>query len=341
MQNIKFKIFKKFQKKDIYSFISLTRKNYSESHVLTNKYLIIHKYLNYPIQPTFISTLNDGNITEGRVCYISNSVIYQNKKIQSLSPQDFVINKEHRSPFTNIIKIINIPKKFLKNFFIIHTGNENSNKLYELILKYPKYFKIEFNIIIINPIFFMAQSIFIKKIMIKIYSFLLFGRDKSIKLKEGNITDKEFNNMNKSYVNVPKFDRSEDFYRWRLKFIKHNKLKIYKEKKLKGYVTLAHLKYKNKNITLIFDYFIMDSVSKKEMKSVIIEIIKVSAEFSDFIFLTGNQNSPIFKKFNIFPFTKIPETILPHSSYFYGRNTNINIKDINNFHHCLIDQDWF
>lgn len=339
--NNKYQIFKKFKEKDLNNFASLTKENYSSNHFLTDKNIIAHKYLDYPYQSTFISTLSDNEKVQGRICYVNNEIIYNKKKLSALTPQDFVINKKYRSPFTNIIKLINIPKRIQEKEFVIHTGNENSNKLYDQILKYPKYFKIEVSLILLNPFFFIKKAKLFRKVITKFYSIILYNRDKKIKFKKEKLTNNDLKKLNNWYPEIPRFIRTEEFFHWRLANIKFDNIKIYQDEKLKGYFILAHLEYKNKKMSLIFDYFVNKTITKHEMRSVIFEIVKLAQGKSDFIFLSGNNKSCIYNKIKLFPFIKIPRKFLPHSSYFYGRKSNKSIKKIEFFHHTLIDQDWF
>ena len=110
---------------------------------------------------------------------------------------------------------------------------------------------------------------------------------------------------------------------------------------LVGYIILLHIDYNNKKISMIYDYFIKEDCTKKQIKTLIYQAIKISYTSSDFLLISGNKNSTIYRMLKIFPFLKLPDKLLPHSSYFYGRSTNKVITHINKFHHCLIDQDWF
>jgi hypothetical protein len=342
MNKIKFKLFKKFSNRDVKSFVKIVKQNYSIKHSLTNKFNIIYKYLEYPIQPTYISTINDSKKVKGRICYISSNIIYKRKKIISLIPQDFALNKDYRSPFTNIINLIKIPYSNLSKNFVIHTSNENSDDLYNKILKYPRYFSIEFSCITLNPIFFLINSKTLNRLFLIFYKILFISRDRNIQFKNDFISKKEILDLRKTYENIPRFDRTDLFYKWKFKNSqKYKIIKIYNNDNFLGYIILLHIDYNEKKISMIYDYFIKEECTKKQIKTLIYQAIKESNISSDFLLISGNKNSPIYKMIKIFPFIKLPDKLLPHSSYFYGRSSNRGIKHINKFHHCLIDQDWF
>ena len=343
--------FNTFSKKNITSFIELSKIYYPHDQYLCSYNYIYKKYFERPNGKSYIHEIKINNKVEGRLCYQQDQIVYKNYIIPSLRPIDFLVSENARSPFTNTLKLLNEPKDLLKNYFIINTSNKKSDHLYSQILKFPKYFDFNTYFFFLNPIsvfkikkinYFFRQIFFL--IFKTLFSIFLFFKPniKIVETFDNNELTKIFNFKFKS---VAKFNRNNKIFSHRLSmYQKKNltKLILKKNNKNIGYMILIKAEYSKFDISIILDFYVNEQITFTDRIYLIHKLlITLCKQKTDILLVSGNDKCPIFTNLIKFPFLKVPDKFLEHKSPFYGRDFNYKIDNLNIFHLSLFDMDWF
>ena len=344
---------KKFNNREIDAFVKLSRSYYSSNNVVSDKKNVSWKHLNSPYGPSYIYKMIDkkDNMV-GRIMFNQNILISGKEKIKTINPSDLLINKKYKTSPLSFINLINGPKNFLQNRYTIHTANENSINLYKNLLKFPIYFSIKSYCFPINPLSIFLKNSFFKLIVNLFWKGILFFITPlkfscNLKFTKKEMNSNEINELKNKMRSkkIPFFDRSKKFYDWRNTIYKKEKIfttKIYKKNKLVGYVYAVNLSYKKIDLFLIIDYLFISKFTAYESFCTQLYLIQQAILLkTDFLFLMGNPNSQIFKSIGKFPYIKVNDRFLPHSSPFFGRKENINITNYKKFHLTLMDLDYF
>ena len=343
--------FNTFSKKNITSFIELSKIYYPDNQYLCSYNYIYKKYFERPNGKSYIHEIKINNKVEGRLCYQQDQIIYKNNIIESLKPQDLLVSEKARLPFTNTLKLLNEPKDLLKNYFILNTSNKNSDRLYSQILKFPKYFDFNTYFFFLNPIsifkikkinYFFRQIFFL--LLKTILSILFFIKPK-IKLEQVLDNNKLTKVFNLKYKRIAKFNRNNKIFLHRLSIYQNNdvtKLILKKNNKQVGYLILIKAEYKKFDISIILDFYVSEQLKIKDRLYVLWKLLTILCkQKTDILFVSGNDKCTIFTNLIKFPFLKVPDKFLEHKSPFYGRNFNCKINNLNKFHLTLFDMDWF
>ena len=285
-----------------------------------------------------------------------HDILINNTIIKSGCVADLLINKKHRSPPSNLIKLTNACTSN-KNFNILfHTSNQNSDAFYKNLFKYYQPFKLS------SYIFPTSISGIIKKISffrLKIFDFLflpiyiilyvlIFNLCSLLKVKiVGAIPSQEnLNNLAKK-LKIPFARRDRAYLKWR--FIdapsKADIFSIRKNNIFKGYFVTKIVSFSGLRFLVVVDYLICNKLNYLDCLVIRLWLIKKSIKLNaDFLFFMINKKCAISKLGCGFPLMEIPDFFLPHSTPIYFRLKNIkkNIKDNLVFmHFTLGDIDYF
>jgi hypothetical protein len=342
---------KNFNKNDICKFIKTSKKFYDRSLNICQFNFVLWKYTNTvgPKNKIFFVYNYNGDII-ARIILCAKKIIFNKKIINSFNLSDLVVDK--KIPFSITKKLILLPIKILKNFFILHGSNEKSVIFYKKVFRFPNYFNLSINFFPLKITFLEKNidifSYFYKKIIYTFISLLCYSSKSEILFVSKNFTKKNIKYVYSTFKcnYVPQFKKNVNFYTWRYTLYDTKNLSffyIYKNNKLIGYVILLDIIYKTKCFTILHDFNVFEKISAYESFILRINLIKQVLYRDNSIALLnfGNSFSPIFKNFLNFPFISIPKFLVPHSSLFFGRVSNVEITNIKKFHITLADIDYF
>ena len=351
---VKFK-FKCFSKQDLNSFVSLSKTEYKKNNPITSKKIVFWKHIASPFGPSYIHQISHKNKIVGRIMYEKKALCINNKVFKIFNLSDLLINKNYRHPAKNFLRLIRGPTNFLKKKIVIHTANENSVKLYQNLLKLPNLFCISGYCFPLNPFLFIKFFFHKKNKILDLYFlykpfiflfFLIFKLFK-IQFSSSEISDKEIEHLKKNYQKNcnPFFDRSKSLISWRCSIYKKKNVilyKVYYKRILLGFFTLVKAKYKMLDCLIIIDFMFLENLNFfHKLILRIFVIYRAIVLKSDLIFFMANVRSSISKVFCGFPFFRINDKFLPHSSPFFVRQNIIKNKDFKNIQITLFDIDYF
>ena len=339
--------------KDINSFIKLSKTEYEEDNPVTQKKYFIWKYLDYFIKPTFIYQYLNSGKNMGRVMLQTNKLIIGKKILNTINPLDLLIQKKSRTNPNIFINLIKLPKnKFNKNL-IIHTSNENSDLLYEKLLKFKKGLSLKAYMFPSNPFFFLKDK-YLSNIFFKCISYpffiiislviIIIRKLTFVNLEIGFLTNDEISKVYKNLKDkkIPHFIRNNKFFQWRYSRYSKNKTHSFKLKlnnNLIASTTLCIVEFKGYKVCAVMDYVAENKISLIYRFFNYIYIIRYALIHNcSFIFTLSNKRTELFKEM-LGTMIQIPLWVLPHQTPIYVRN---NDKfDLTQMHFVLSDLDYF
>ncbi len=171
-----------------------------------------------------------------------------------------------------------------------------------------------------------------------------------IDINETQPSVEEFNKIckNNSEYSDPEMIRNNEFLQWRFRdapLWKAIILHIYKNKSYHGYIVTRKINLERLVFFVIMDYSLSDELSKFDLNSIRWHLIYqgINSE-SDIVFTMLNPNSKASYKILGFPFTKIPDSFLPHKTpiFIHANDTSFsNIAENGKLHITLGDLDYF
>jgi hypothetical protein len=349
-------LFKRFSKTDLKSFIALSRKVYSVSNPVTNSDHIHWKHLKAPFGPSFIFGLIDGKKLVGRLMVQPTRFWIKEKKTTIHILADLVLMKEYRNPVSNFIDLISLQNKEMRSKLILHTGNENSIPLYTKLLNYYKAFDLSTFCFVKNLFKILGEKFNLKSLYffdfllspIK-YAFIIIAKfllslcqlrfiiDKIV--SENEISQLiSANKKNEIFI-----DRSESFLRWRYGIYNKKKvtyIKIYRKDVFIGYFVIVEKMFTNLKLFIIHDFMLNPLSSKFDFLFIKFYLLhRFLKSSNDILIAMANAKSLIGNKISGFPFFKVSDNFLPHSSPFFIRNSKF--RSFESMHLTLADIDYF
>ena len=348
-------LFKRFSKTDLKSFIALSRKVYSVSNPVTNSEHINWKHLKAPFGPSFIFGLIDGKKWVGRLMVQPTRFWIKEKKTTIHILADLVLMKEYRNPVSNFIDLISLQNKEMIGKLILHTGNEKSIPLYTKLLNYYKAFDLSTFCFVKNPFKILGEKLKlkyfylfdfflypIKYTLIFISNFLLSFCKLSF-LIDKIVSEKEISQIiSANKKNEIFIDRSENFIKWRYGIYSKKKvtyIKIYRKDVFIGYFIIVEKRYTKLKLYIIHDFMI--NPLRRNFDFIFIKfylLLRFLKSSNDLLITMANDKSRIGNKILGFPFFRVSDNFLPHSSPFFVRNSKF--MHFESMHLTLADIDY-
>jgi len=345
-------ILKKFTRSETHDFVKLSKSEYSNKNPVTSKDFINWKFSSYFIKPVYIYKYLLNNKCTGRVMLPQNKLIVGDDSFETINPCDLLIHKSYRKSPNIFLNLIKGPRQFSNKIFI-HTSNNNSDKLYRILLKYKKgcvldafafpsniLFFIPGNFLNIIRYIFNFPFLISVKVFIKLLKFIT-----NIETTSGFPSETEEQELYDSIKSKkhPFYARSKKFFRWR--YSNYNSENVYSLKIMIGKkaiintVLLAN-EFKGFKVCMIMDSIASDNaVYGARLLNFLCIIEFAMTKNSNFIFSLFNKKSHIFKSLYSFVLPKIPSSFLPHETPLYIRDPNNLCFD--RFHCVLSDLDYF
>ena len=244
--------------------------------------------------------------------------------------------------------------KALNSDGVLHTSNESSDVLYSKLFKFKKIFSLSGcgfpikinNIIRFKPLkipFLVLSFFYLRTIKLILSLAFLFVKIEVSNYKaysdiEALVVEFESHNKNfkrdKNFIDWRYFDR---LFNYRCRIIKVNRQTC-------GYYCYRLKRFKDIDFMIIMDVVVAPKISGYGLLMVKLAIIKDAIEReSDAVFGLFNLNNLASKFLSRFPFIKISDKILPHSTPIYMSSMSevISLMDLSDMYFSLSDLDYF
>jgi hypothetical protein len=349
-----------FEPSDIAGYKSMTELEYGKSH-LSDDVHVQWKHLSSCFGPSdYIRLDTSSNSVVGRAMIQSRILKTDGKDIRCGQVMDLLINQDFRKTPLNFIRLTKACDTFEKYDLIFHTSNEKSFPLYHNLLKFSSPFKlsgygfpVRLSKVIAKvtgikrpiPEFFSTPLMCVIKALSK-FTNLFAG----LEVSSRSISESELDELVRKILVNKEFllYRSKEFLDWRFKCSGIWKGDIYRLDSngvFVGYVVVRKIELDGISHFVLMDVMISSSASwlvKLNLKLILIKMAFNSG--ADTFFTLLNSNSSIAKRVIGFPFFKIPDSSLPHSTPIFIRALNQDCKwitEIKSIHLTLADLDYF
>ena len=348
---------KSFSENDINEFIQLSKSEYHTIPKMNDPKFIKWKLISNPKGKSYYFYFKVKDNIAGRIlsAHYPGRLAIGNYLFNSFWLSDLFIQKEHR-------QLSNLKSLYTKCLdetegVIFHSSNKNSEKFYTKILqekiffnliscgiplslcplKKYKFFGKFFYWMFIKP--FILHMLLLNKIF-KLFKNLNIEHYKSIFFDDdiNKITDQNLKN-GESF-----FFKDESFFKWRYEMYENvHLLKMFKSKKFIGYICLIETKVLGLKNMILSDFQFTGKLSFFDKLKIKFKIVEISLKQKcDTLYSIGNQRNYMYKNILGYPFFKLPDSILPHSSPIFIHNIpnehSEKMKDIN---FTISDFDYF
>jgi len=326
----------KFSEEHIRDFINLLKDENLLSPNMKDEKFVKWKFCENPNGNSNYFIYHDKNEIFGRImsCPYPGKVFISGKENNSYCLSDLYLKKKFRNPITNLI---NLYKFCIKNSegIIFHSSNKNSEMFYKKILRNKIFFSLlsvgtplsfrPFKIKNFLAIFLLKNFLKFYFKLIRILNFFICKFNFNFLITESDKLEfeKDLNNIQEQLKKTNNFFlRDKNFFEWRYKVYNFKKiLRIYKDGKLIGYITLIEAYVMNLKNLIILDIQFTKNLGLIGEFILKFKIIQIGLKFNfDTIYSLGNKNNQIFKQVIGFPFFKIPDNFLPHSNPMFIHN---------------------
>jgi hypothetical protein len=343
----------KFDYEQCNSFI-LDSKSHYKNPETTNPRIIIWKFMGFVSHPSYHLYIRDpeGVKNSGRAVLNTRTLNLKGNcsKVTQVTDLLVVKSKAGLMTFINLITQYNS----LGLDVVLHTSNENSEKIYSKFFKFKEVFKLSAFAFPIKPqkifTFFKRHDILAN--IVGIYSFALFILMRFIKsINPVSLSDfftadyldiltRNFGNREVSLL------RSAEFLKWRYLDAPYT-YKIYTIKLYNKPIGILVARLTEFNGSYFF--LVMDCIKSAPMKrwegfclrlALISEAIFLNA---DAIFGLFNRKNKDLENFFQLPFIAVDDKILPHRSPIYASSLapSLKIEELERMYFSLGDLDYF
>jgi len=335
------------------SFI-LDSKTHYKNPETTNLEIIFWKFMGFVSHPSYHLFTRDPEELKnsGRAALNTRTLNLRGncRKVTQVTDLLAVKSKAGLMTFIELIK----QYRSLSSDAVLHTSNENSEKIYSNFFKFKEIFELSAFAFPIKPqklIVFLKQNVFFANI-IRIYSLALFMLMRCIKSINPISLSDRFSSDNQCVI-LKDFGsrevsllRSEEFLIWRYLDAPYT-YKTYTInlfKKPIGILVSRLTQFNGANFFLVMDCISSDPI--KRWKGFCLRLALISEAIAlnaDAIFgLFNRKNSDLATFFHL-PFIAVDDKMLPHRSPIYASSvvSSLKIEELERMYFSLGDLDYF
>lgn len=335
------------------SFIFDSQTQY-ESPETTNINFISWKFVGFKSHPShhlFVRNSED-QANSGRAVLNSRTLNLRGNYRPVTQVTDLLAIKSN----AGLMTFIEIIKQYrsLNNDGVLHTSNENSEKIYSNFFKFKEVFELSAFAFPIRPqklITFFKQHIFLGKV-IGIYSLALFLLMRCIKginpisLSEGISSDnlsailKGFGEREVSLL------RSKEFLTWRYSDAPYTykTYTVYLHKNLIGIIAVRLTQFQGAHFFLLMDCITSAPLGRWEGLGLRFALIaEAIAQNVDAVFGLFNRKNKDLASFFRLPFVAVDDRMLPHRSPIFASSmaSSLSAAELERMYFSLGDLDYF
>lgn len=295
---------------------------------------------------------SEGKSNSGRAALNPRTLNLRGNYRQMTQVTDLLAIKSNASLMT----FIEIIKQYrsLNNDGVLHTSNENSEKIYSNFFKFKEVFKLSafaFPIRLQKLIPFFRRHILLGKV-IGIYSWVLYYLMRCISginpiLLCDCVTSDNLSTILKSFSERQvSLLRSEEFLTWRYSDAPYayKTYTILLNKQPKGIIVVRLTQFQGVNFFLLMDFITSAPLGRWEGLGMRFAIIcKAIAQNADAVFGLFNRKNSELATFFRPPFVAIDDTILPHRTPIFASSLapSLNTEEFEGMYFSLGDLDYF
>lgn len=320
----------------------------------TDPKIIKWKFMGFKSHPSHHLFICDPvtRLNSGRAVLNVRTLLVRGNRITVTQVTDLLAVKSRAS----LLSFIELVKQYrsLNSDVVLHTSNENSEKIYSNFFKFKEAMKLSAFGFPIRPhklISFFKRNPFFGKI-ISSYSFFLqflmkfLGAFNSISLANYSFSDNE-DALLKSFADREiSLLRSRDFLRWRYSEspYEYKLYTVFSCKKPIGILAVRLTEFQGAYFFLVMDYMGSSKLSHSQSFGIRLALISEAiSENADAIFGLFNKKNSDSKFFFRFPFISINDKMLPHRTPIFASMPSqaINLETLEKMYFSLGDLDYF
>ncbi len=349
-----------FIQDDISDFIKLSKVEYGDLDTVTNQSHIDWKHLNTPFGSSIAVNLKNNDDIVGRIILQPRTFYINGKERPVAFVTDALVHPDYRRPVSNFLTLITSIKNFKEFAVIFHTSNKRTKNIYSKVLKFscpfflkgygipvqltkllPKEHKIiNLCLKIINVPYQLVLVMFLN--FFKLFTTIRISSDSPNEVIFDQFCADE--NIKNNFLTT----RNYKILKWRFKdtpLWKADILHLYQNKKYCGYVVLRQIELDDINFSVVMDFVVSSKLSKLQFWCLRCLLIgKAISNKSDIIFTLLNPKSNSSRKFLGFPFVRVPDRFLPHTTPIFVHAIDpelIAMEKEQGLHITLSDLDYF
>lgn len=336
------------------SIFILDSKTQFNSPETTDPEIIRWKFMGFKSHPSHHLFITDPVtlLNSGRAALNVRTLIIKGK-FKTVTQVTDLLAVKSRASLLSFLELIR-QYRSLNSDVVLHTSNENSEKIYLNFFKFKEVFKLSAFGFPIRPhklISFFKTHPYLGGI-ISIYSFLLeylmsfLGLFNFISLADYSFSGNEEALLKSFAERETSLLRSSDFLKWRY-FKSPYEYKLYTVfscKKPIGILAARLTQFQGAYFFLVMDY--MGSSKLSYLQSIGIRLALISeaiSEDADAIFGLFNKNNIDLKTFFRLPFVSIDDKMLPHRTPIFASSLSpaIKVETLEKMYFSLGDLDYF